>query len=144
MPYYIDGSNLLGALGVNRESSESKLTLVRMLAAFARARRTKVVCWFDGGDPGSFASHVGSVSVRFAHPRSADHCIGDQVASSTAPCTVVTSDRALGNRLRSRRVTVTTSLEFKRLLEEIPQSDDSSGLSSDWEAYFSDPKNRNV
>ena len=144
MPYVIDGSNLLGVLGVDRESSDAKRSLLKMLAAFARTRRTRIVCWFDGAAPDRFAIHLGSVDARFSHPRSADQCITEYVRDARNPITVVTDDRGLGNRLKGRRVSILASREFRRQLDEVPRDDDAPALSSDWEAYFSDTKNRNV
>ena len=41
MPWLIDGSNVLGAMRVDRHGDEGKRGLVRLLASFARARRTR-------------------------------------------------------------------------------------------------------
>jgi len=55
MPWLIDGSNVLGAMRVDRHADEPKRGLVRLLANFARAKRTRVTCIFDGPEPWSFA-----------------------------------------------------------------------------------------
>lgn len=145
MRHIVDGSNLLGALGLARESDESKRQLVCMLAAFARAKRCRVDCVFDGARPDGFAASFGGLSVKFSHPRSGDDLVEHLVAGDSVPCVVVTSDRALGSRLRSRRVKVETCAEFRPALERAAQScEQETPQSGDWEAYFSDPKNRNV
>ncbi|HEX8169458.1 MAG TPA: NYN domain-containing protein [Thermoanaerobaculia bacterium] len=136
MPYLIDGSNVLGA---QRQSDEAKRALVRSLASFARAKRTRVTCIFDGVEPPSFARHLGSVSVVFSGAREADELIAER-ASSGRGWSVVTSDRGLAARVQRRQVEVVTTAAFLRLLEESAGSDEVAH--EDWAAYFSDPKNR--
>ena len=48
MSWVIDGNNLLGRAGASRDAADTKRQLVRSLANFARAKRTKVACYFDG------------------------------------------------------------------------------------------------
>lgn len=145
MRHVVDGSNLLGALGLERESDGAKHQLVRMLAAFGRAKRCRIDCVFDGLRPDGFATSFGGLSVKFSHPRSGDDLVERLVAGDSAPCVVVTSDRALGAKLRSRRVKVESCAEFRSGLERAVQSgEQETPQAGDWEAYFSDPKNRNV
>lgn len=145
MRHVVDGSNLLGTLGLARESDDTKRQLVRMLAAFARTERSRVDCVFDGSRPDGFATSFGGLSVKFSHPRTGDDVVESLVAGGGAPCVVVTSDRALGARLRGRRVKVESCAEFRPRLERAFQSaEQETPQSGDWEAYFSDPKNRNV
>jgi len=139
MPYVVDGSNVLGAA---RLAAEAKRGLVRDLARFARAKRTRVVCVFDGEELEPFGRHLGGVSVVFSGARTADDVIVARVASGNG-WKVVTSDRGLAARVGGRRVEV---VEPRRLLAEIdalPPSEE-RGVSDDWISYFSDPKNRNV
>lgn len=145
MRHVVDGSNLLGALGLARESDESKHQLTRMLAAFARSERCRVDCVFDGSRPAGFATSLGGLSVKFSHPRTGDELIERLVSGDATPCVVVTSDRALGARLKSRRVRIESCAEFRPRLERATAStEEDRGGQGDWEAYFSDPKNRNV
>ncbi len=139
MPYLIDGSNLLGAMRVDRQSEEPKRNLVRLLASFARARRTRVSCVFDGPEPSSFAKHLGSVTVAFSGPRQADDLIVERAAQGRG-WNVVTSDRGLASRVQRREVTIVSPAQFIREMESSASSD--SEPSDDWSAYFSDPKNR--
>jgi predicted RNA-binding protein with PIN domain len=139
MPYVVDGSNVLGAA---RTATEAKRSLVRDLVRFARAKRTRVVCVFDGEESESFGRHLGGVSVVFSGARTADELIVARVASGNG-WKVVTGDRALAGRVVGRRVEV---VEPRRLLAEIdtlPPSEE-RGVADDWIGYFSDPKNRNV
>ena len=139
MPWLIDGSNVLGAMRADRHSDDAKRGLVRLLASFARAKRTKVACIFDGPEPASFATHLGSVSVAFSGARSADELIVERAANGRG-WNVVTSDRGLAARVERRQVSVVAPAAFIREME-LAASGSESG-EEDWAAYFSDPKNR--
>jgi hypothetical protein len=143
MSWIIDAANLLGRMRLDRESPDNKRRLVREVARFARAKRTRAVCVFDGPPPASFATHLGNVRSEFPHPKSADDRIAELVAAAAGGCHVVTSDRALENRLRRRNVTVLTTEAFQQLLRDLPEDEGEKG-GEDWESYFSDPQNRNV
>jgi len=145
MRYVIDGSNLLGALGLPRESDSAKRELVQRLASFARATRSGVDCVFDGVRPEGFATSFGGLSVRFSHPQSGDDLIVKIASSSAAPAAVVTNDRGLGGRVKSRKVRIESCAEFRARLDRTKVGDDGRATdATDWESYFSDPKNRNV
>lgn len=144
MSWIIDAANLLGRMRLDRESPDNKRRLVREVARFARAKRTRAVCVFDGPAPASFATHFGNVRADFPEPRSADERIAELVAAAHGGCHVVTSDRALESRLRRRNVTVITAEAFQQLLRELPEDTGGEAGGEDWESYFSDPQNRNV
>src|SRR5687767_251512 len=139
MPWIVDGSNVLGAMRVDRHSDEAKRGLVRLLAAFARAKRTKVACIFDGPEPVSFGRHLGSVSVVFSGPRSADELIVERAANGRG-WNVVTSDRGLAMRVERRQVSVVAPAAL--IMEMESAASGTEGGEEDWTAYFSDPKNR--
>lgn len=143
MSWIIDAANLLGRLRLDRESPDNKRRLLREAARFARAKRTRAVCVFDGPAPASFAAHLGNVRAEFPYPRSADDRIVELVEAARGGCHVVTSDRQLEARIRRRTVTVLTAEAFRQLLLEMPNEEGSEN-GNDWESYFSDPKNRNV
>src|ERR1043165_5403026 len=90
MPYIVDGSNVLGTA---RAVIAAKRDLVRDLGRFARAKRTRVVCVFDGDEPEPFGKHLGGVSVVFSGARSADDLIVPRGAAGNGR-KVVTSARA--------------------------------------------------
>ncbi len=138
MSWLIDGSNLLGA---SREDDAAKRALVQELARFARARKTRVTCYFDGPEPASFGKHLGGVTIVFSGSRTADSLIAERVAGGRE-WKVVTSDRAVAQRVGGRRVQVWSAAQFRRELETLPAGE--GALAEDWTAYFSDPKNRNV
>src|ERR1051326_1783900 len=89
MPYIVDGSNVLGTA---RAVIAAKRDLVRDLGRSARAKRTRVVCVFDGDEPEPFGKHLGGVSVVFSGARSADDLIVARVAAGNG-WKVVPSDR---------------------------------------------------
>jgi predicted RNA-binding protein with PIN domain len=142
MSWVIDGNNLLGRAGASRDASDTKRQLVRTLANFARARRTKVACYFDGIEPENFGRHLGSVSVIFSGARSADDLIAKKVASGSG-WKVVTADRALSSRIKRREVAIIDPGSFMNELESLPQGEERAP-NEEWLAWFSDPKNRNV
>ena len=139
MSWVVDGSNLLGGA---RADVAAKRKLVQALAQFARARRTKVTCTFDGNEPEHFAAHLGGVRVVFSGARPADELIAKHVASGSG-WKVVTSDRTLASHIKRREVEIVGAPTFLRELENLARSE-SSGATEDWAAYFSDPKNRNI
>ncbi len=144
MRILIDGSNVLGAMGLERESSESKRHLLRLLASFGRAHRRKLTCFFDGERPADFGAGPGSIQIRFCAPISADDAIVAEVERKREPFRVVTSDRGLAMRVKRRDVETVDAPLFIRELQSIPEGEPSPPSDEEWERYFSDPKNRNV
>ncbi|HEY6139561.1 MAG TPA: NYN domain-containing protein [Thermoanaerobaculia bacterium] len=139
MPWIVDGSNVLGAA---RAATDAKRELVRHLGRFARAKKTRVVCVFDGDTPEHFGTHLGGVSVVFSGARTADDLIIARVANGKG-WNVVTSDRALGARVGGRNVAVVDPRKLLAEIESLP-AEEERGSADDWIGYFSDPKNRNV
>lgn len=139
MPWLIDGSNVLGAMRVDRHGDESKRGLVRLLAAFARTKRTRVTCVFDGSEPASFGRHLGSVTVVFSGSRPADDLITERARNGRG-WSVVTSDRGLAARVSRREVQVVAPSALIREMEQAGSERSDPG--GDWEAFFSDPENR--
>jgi predicted RNA-binding protein with PIN domain len=139
MPVIIDGNNVLGAA---RLAAAAKRQLVRDLARYARAKRTKVICVFDGVEPEHFGKQLGAVSVVFSGARTADELIAKRAATGTG-WKVVTADRGLAARVGGRRVEVVDPRRFVAEIEALPAGEDAA-VTDDWISYFSDPKNRNV
>jgi len=142
VPWIVDGSNVLGRHGAPRAAADAKRQLVRALARFARARRTKVVCTFDGDEPEHFGKSLGSVRIVFSGSRPADDIIVKMVATGSG-WNVVTDDQALASRIRGRKVEVVAVRRFSAELQALPD-EETSASEADWMSYFSDPKNRNV
>ena len=139
MPWLIDGSNVLGVMRVDRQSDDSKRALLGQLARFARVRRTRVTCIFDGPEPPSFGRHLGGATAVFSGARSADELIVERAANGRG-WTVVTSDRGLAVRVQRRQVSVVPPAALIRELQDLPPGDEGGG--EDWATWFSDPKNR--
>ena len=139
MRYLIDGSNALGRAGAPRESIEAKRQLVQAALSLSRVRRASVVVFFDGAKPDAFATGFGRVSVRFSAPRSADDLIVEEALRRSDPCTVITADSGIAARVRSRHVRIAAP-HILRLDGERSEE----GSDADWEAYFSDERNRNI
>ena len=142
MSWVIDGNNVLGRAGASRADTDPKRQLVRTLANFARVKRTKVACYFDGIEPEHFGRYLGSVSVIFSGARSADDLIASKVADGGG-WKVVTADRGLAARIRRRQVEIIDPASFMTELESLPQGEEKVA-SDDWQAWFADPKNRNI
>ncbi len=138
MSWVVDGSNVLGQA---RADAASKRRLVQALVQLARAKRTKIVCMFDGDEPEHFGKQLGGVSVVFSGAQPADDLIAERVSSGSG-WKVVTSDRALADRIRRRGVEVVETPALLHELENLGPSEEVPA--ADWAAYFSDPKNRNV
>lgn len=139
MPWLIDGNNVLGVMRADRHSDAAKRALVQQLASFARAKRTRVTCVFDGPEPASFARHLGAVSVVFSAPRKADDVIVERAAAGRG-WSVVTSDNGLAARVQRRQVAVVPVAAFIRQMEAEASVESDGG--GEWEAWFADPANR--
>ena len=138
--WLIDGSNVLGAMRVDRNAVESKRQLARLVASFSRAKRTRVTLFFDGPEPANFARHLGGATIVFTAKRTADDVIIEQ-ARAARDAHVVTSDRELAARVGGRRIEVVDAQQFVRELEAAENAPETAS-SDDWMSYFSDPKNR--
>ena len=139
--WLIDGSNVLGAMRLDRASTDAKRELTRLAAAFARAKRTRVTCYFDGVEPQAFARHLGNTTIVFSGSRTADDLIANRADDIASNFTVVTSDRGLASRVARRRVNIVSALQFVNELRAL-ESEPGEASAEDWLAYFSDPKNR--
>jgi len=133
MAYIVDGNNVMGQTpGWHRDKSTSRRILLDKLAAFARAKKSRVIVVFDGApdnDVPDGSVHRG-VRILYAERGSdADSRIQHLVETSADPrgLTVVTSDRHLGFLVRSCGATVVRSGEFRaqmdRLRETTPATD---------------------
>ena len=123
----------------DRHSDEAKRGLMRLLAGFARAKKTRVTCIFDGPEPASFGRHLGAVIAAFSGSRAADELIVERTAQGRG-WSVVTSDRALAARVQRRQVTIIAPAAFIREMEAAATGEELAG--DDWSSWFSDPKNR--
>jgi len=139
MIYLVDGSNLLGQARVDREGDTEKRRLTQRLASFARQKGAKLTLFFDGPPSGNFAAKLGSVEVRFSGAVPADNLIQAMAARLKGRVYLVTSDRGLAMRCARRELVV---IAPSALLNELEQSSSQGPDTTDWEQYFSDPKNK--
>src|SRR4051794_30305411 len=119
MAWLIDGSNVLGTMRLDRTNVDAKRELAQACASFARAKRTRVTCYFDGIEPPAFARHLGNTTIVFSGARTADELIAQRIEESNANHVVVTSDRELSTRVSRRRVRTMTAQEFVQELRSI-------------------------
>ncbi len=135
MPWLIDGSNVLGA----RRTDPAQRELVRLLVRFARAKKTRVTCVFDGQDPGSFHKSLGALTVVFSGSREADDVIIERAAHGRG-WIVVTADRVLIARIQRRDVRVVAPGALLREAGQVAAAE--PDRDEDWDSYFSNQENR--
>ena len=119
MNYLIDGHNLIARTpGLSLADPDDEAKLVQLLRRWAMAdRRRKVTVIFDGGLPAGEAKQLsgGGVKAIFAPNNStADAVLIRRIEAIGNPpeFVIVTSDRAIGDVARRRRVAVQSSESF--------------------------------
>lgn len=143
MPIVVDGNNLLHSLPSRHRSRAD----VRSRALeLVRNESVRIVVVFDGPPPqGSPADeHLGRVTVRYSGAASADDLIIGLIPGGRAAAqwVVVTDDRSLRERARSRGAGVRTLAEWRGRRQPgkrrgVHESKLSSRDIADWESYFS-------
>ena len=141
MPVVIDGNNLLHAgSGAGSRGDVRRQALERV-----RGEGMTLTVVFDGPPPaGSPAvEHLGRVTGRYSGTRSADDVIVELLPAGrdAADWSVVTDDRALGDRVRRRGAAVRSLAEWRRRRSkprprQAPEGKLSSHDVADWEAFF--------
>lgn len=147
MPYVVDGNNLIGRARKSRASDDDRSALIREISDRLRRTRSRVLVFFDG--VGETVS-LGSLSVRFSGPVSADDAIVRELARSRAPReeTVVTADRELARRARDGGASVLSPDEFWSRFggqgeRKRPASSNEPRVDvEEWIRFFEDDKNR--
>jgi predicted RNA-binding protein with PIN domain len=149
MPFLVDGNNLIGRIaGRPPGSDEERREVQRTIAARLRSGRSSVVLFFDGEpSAGRREGWLGGLTVRYSGNRSADDAIIEAVerAKARRDCHVVTDDRALAERARSRGARALSTADFWGRMEspagEAPR--DARAVDVDeWESFFADDRNR--
>ncbi len=122
----VDGHNLIGrsnSLSLEEEE-QSRAALLSRIWAQKGHKGEKVVVVFDGNRPrGNAGEKTGSVGAFYTPSgKSADDEIIRRVDSANSPAsiTVVTSDRELAARAKSRGAKVKSAEEFWRALSKSP------------------------
>jgi len=148
MPYLLDGNNLIGrARGRARPTQEDASSLVAEVAARLRRTRASAVLFFDGGGETPPVS-LGSLTVRYAGPRSADDAIVAAIGRARTPreVVVVTADRGLARRARDAGAGCVSPEEFWARFGVAPESGSSREAPKvdveEWMRYFGDERNR--
>jgi len=117
----VDGYNLLGSRrGLRGNLTGRREKLVGELSKYSKKTGADIILVFDGWRGGSRAGSVnreGEISIVFSPRREkADSVIVRMVRESDIPCTVVTSDRELRNKVREAGGEVMFVKEFERML----------------------------
>jgi predicted RNA-binding protein with PIN domain len=123
--WLIDGMNLIGSRPDRwwNDPDRAVRRLVEQLGRYASATGEDVTVVFDRQPPDVAPGAHGSLLVAFASRRgrnAADHEIVQMLAEDPAPGSfrVVTSDRALAERVRQLGAAVTPSSSFRRRMDE--------------------------
>ncbi len=119
----VDGNNVMGARadGWWRDPAAAAGRLAGDLQAYARGRPQRVLLVLDRPHPGLGEGTNGGIEVRYARRRgrdAADDRIVELLDELDGPLEVVTSDRELARRCRSRGATVIGARTF---LDELAQ-----------------------
>jgi predicted RNA-binding protein with PIN domain len=121
MPYLIDGHNVIGVFpGLSLADPQDEYTLAEILNRYASRKRRRMIVFFDRGQPGSAASRLGLLELRFiTPPRSADEAILDFLRRErdARAFTVVTSDRQLAGGSHRAGAHVMDSRTFVRAVQ---------------------------
>jgi predicted RNA-binding protein with PIN domain len=124
--WLVDGMNVIGSRPDRwwNDPDRAVRRFIDELVAFAEATGDEVVVVFDRRPPDLTPGEHGPIEVAFASRsgrNAADHDIVELVAADESPATitVVTSDRALADRVRQRGARVATAGSFRRRLDEI-------------------------
>ena len=149
MAFLVDGNNLIGRIAGRPPSTEEERRQVqKTIAARLRSERSSVVLFFDGEpSAGRRDGWLGGLTVRYSGNRSADDAIIEAVerAKARRDCHVVTDDRALAERARSRGARALSTADFWGRMEA-PAGEGSAEPRAvdvdDWESFFADDRNR--
>jgi predicted RNA-binding protein with PIN domain len=123
--WLVDGMNVIGSRPDRwwNDPDRAVRRFVDELVRYAEATGDDVVVVFDRQPPDLAPGAHGPITVAFASRRgrnAADHEIATMVAEEDAPATltVVTSDRALADRVRARGARVAPAGSFRRRLDD--------------------------
>lgn len=142
MHYLIDGHNLIGYLtDLSLDDPNDEAILVQKLTGFCARTGARCTVVFDQGLPGGRSRmSTQSVQVIFASHRSnADRVMLDRITKVRDPrqSTVISSDNAVLNEARRRRLKSLKSAEFSRMLQR-EQPPAKPGADEDANLHLSD------
>jgi predicted RNA-binding protein with PIN domain len=123
--WLVDGMNVIGSRPDRwwNDPDRAIRRLIEELDRYAQGTHEEVTVVFDRQPRDVSPGMHGEITVAFASRRgrnAADHEIAEMVADDGSPATlhVVTSDRALADRVRDRGARVASSGSFRRRLDE--------------------------
>ena len=123
--WLVDGMNVIGSRPDRwwNDPDRAVRRFIDELVGFAEATSDNVVVVFDRRPRDAAPGAHGPIEVVFASRRgrnAADHEIAEIVAKDEAPgtLTVVTSDRALADRVRQGGARVASARSFRRRLDD--------------------------
>jgi len=124
MPYLVDGNNLLGSWGGPRGQDDRRAEVVRRVAVFCRARRTRATVVFDGHPlrPDMAAQELGGLTLRVPDPgQDADTVIRELLERAARPAEwiVVSSDKALYSYCRTLGAQILRAHEWNALERQV-------------------------
>jgi predicted RNA-binding protein with PIN domain len=119
MPYIIDGHNLIPHVGLQLDSMDDELELIRLLQEYCRVSRRQVEVYFDNALAGQPATRkFGVVTAHFVRrPQIADDAIRQRIAKLAKTArnwTVVSADRRVQAEARAAKAQIISSEEFAR------------------------------
>jgi hypothetical protein len=124
--WLVDGNNVMGARpdGWWRDRERAARDLAAQVAAFAQRTGDPVTLFFDGRPRDLRLPADAPLRTRFADrggPDAADDVIAEQVQGDAEPRTlrVVTSDRALAERVRAAGADVEGAGRFRARLDDL-------------------------
>jgi predicted RNA-binding protein with PIN domain len=128
--WLVDGMNVIGSRPDRwwNDPDRAVKRMIEELDRYARATGDDVTVVFDRRPPDVEAGRHGAVEVEFAHRRgrdAADHDIVRMVSEDDDPGSlhVVTSDRRLADRVRELGARVTSSMGFRKRLDELREQE---------------------
>jgi|GEM_PF-1045121 len=121
MPYLIDGDNLLWAWDFEGEIEEGRTQLLNVLLRFQKRKKSKFIIFFDGPLKKSFSSTDSMRIVISSGGASADEMIMELLETKTdcRNLILVSSDRELRYRAKTKRAKVISSSEFIKILQRV-------------------------
>ncbi len=121
MPYLIDGDNLLWAWDFEGEIEEGRSQLLKILLKFQGRKKSKFIIFFDGPLKENFSSteHMRVIISSAGIP--ADETIKEllETQSDCRSIILVSSDRELRYKAKSKRAKVITSPEFIKIVQRV-------------------------
>jgi predicted RNA-binding protein with PIN domain len=149
MAFLVDGNNVMGQTpGWHRDREGARRRLLREVAEFVAATKTRMTVVFDGAPDPSVPDGCVFRGIRVYYPGrggDADGVIERLVNASKdrRGITVVTSDRRLAAECRASGATVMRSGEFRRVMAEAERSreveepdEPEAGSVEEWMRYF--------